>query len=250
MLNPVIRASINSLFSSSQSELSYFYCSSRESMLPLKVTGPLKLHDFSKIDTPEVDWGAQFKPILTNARAGTAANQGPNLQSAAGSDISNDQTLKTGNVCFIGLRILWLKLPSHWAKRTLVWMSQNKESPAYWHLNKRYYNGKKTSQFHLWSESFSLTYLSLRNSHPLITECVCFSDNNDSYINNAFFVPASDQVCNSERERKIQPVFQALPGERYWLNYFHMCRSSLSLMVAILLTLWISSNISIYSNIA
>lgn len=57
----------------------------------------------AKYTFPKYDWGAQFKPKLTNMRAIVAANQVPNLQSAAGSDILSDQILKMGNVCFIGL---------------------------------------------------------------------------------------------------------------------------------------------------
>ena len=41
-------------------------------MLPFKVKDLMELHDVSKIYTAEVDWGAQFKLVPTNTRAGKA----------------------------------------------------------------------------------------------------------------------------------------------------------------------------------
>lgn len=41
-------------------------------MLPFKVKDLMELHDVSKIYTAELDWGAQFKLILTNTWAGKA----------------------------------------------------------------------------------------------------------------------------------------------------------------------------------
>lgn len=96
-----------------------------------------------------------------------------------------------------------------------------KQSPSYFHLNKLHYDGK-SSQFCLWSGRSSLTCLSLNNSHPLKNRIACFSKNSDLYINNALFVPASDQVCRSKHESKIEPTLQALTGEQCLLNYFHM----------------------------
>ena len=75
-------------------------------MHPFKVKDLMELHDVSKIYTAELDWGAQFKLIPTITWVGKADKPPICSVQLADSDISKDQILKTGNVCFTGLKVL------------------------------------------------------------------------------------------------------------------------------------------------